>query len=328
MKKLLGILTACLLGVVGPYPVLAQASFPERPITIVVPYAPGGASDTTARMVASEMANQTGYDIIVENRPGAGGSIAASQVARAKPDGYTLLLAATNTNGINTYMYPDLTYDAVKSFAPVGLAVENVVVLLANTSFPAGTLTEAIEAIRKDPGKYSYASPGVGTVHHLSIELLKKAKGLELLHVPYKGAGPAMIDLVAGTVPLMVGGIAPAKPFIESGKVKVLGVANDRKFDNLPEKVQYFSEVAPTAAVSSWLGLVAPARTPEDRIARLSDALKKALDSTSLQQALEAQGMQTEFMAPKAFGAHIEKGMPFWESAVDAAGIGYKQNAQ
>lgn len=299
----------------------AQAAYPEKPISIVVPFAPGGATDTTARLLAEQMAKATGHDFIVENKSGAGGSIAAGQVARAEPDGYTLLFGTTNTNGINSNMYPQLSYDAVESFAPVGFVAENVVVLLANDAFPADDLAQAVALLEQKPGQYSYASPGMGTVHHLAMELLKQSRGLDVLHVPYKGAGPAMVDLVAGTVPLMMGGIAPARSYIASGKVKVLGVANDRRFEGLPNGVQYFSDIAPGTAVSSWMGLLAPAGTPPDRIRILSAALEEALGSASLRHALQEQGMQAEFMPPAAFGELIASGMPFWKQAVTAAGL-------
>src|SRR5690606_24626113 len=258
--------------------------------------------------------------LIVENKGGAGGGIAASQVARAAPDGYTVLFGTSNTNGINSFIYK-LNYDPVKSFEPVGLVAENVVVLLANASFPADTLEQAIALIKKSPDEYSYASPGLGTVHNLSMELLKKAEGLDLMHVPYKGAGPAMIDLVAGTVPLMIGGIAPAKSFIASGKVKVLAVANERKFEGLPANVQYFSDVVPQAAVSSWMGLFMPAGTPPDRAETLSKALQKALQSPKLQEALQVQGMQAEYMSPKEFSDKVGSDMDFWKQAVETTGI-------
>lgn len=320
MKKTLAMLAMLGLGVAACTSAVAAKPYPNGPISIVVPFAPGGATDTTARLLAKQMERETGYNFIVENKAGAGGSIAAGYVARARPDGQTLLFGTTNTNGINTYIYPKLPYDAVKSFAPVGFVAENVVVLLGNASFPADNLKETIEVLRQNPGKYAYASPGVGTAHNLAMELLKHALNLDVRHIPYKGAGPAMVDLVSGTVPLMMGGIAPALPFVKAGKIKVLGVANNRRFKNLPAGVQYFSDVAPQASVSSWMGLLAPAGTPADRVELLSAALKKALASKTLQQTLEQQGMQTAFMTPQQFGTLISQGMPFWKSAVQVAG--------
>jgi len=301
---------------------IAQDTYPARPITIIVPFAPGGATDATARLLAKQMAAETGYAFVVENKGGAGGSIAAGQVARARPDGYTLLFGTTNTHGINTYAQPGLAYDAIASFAPIGFVAENVVVLLAHAAFPADDLTQTIALLRRHPGQYSYASPGAGTVHNLAMELLKQSQALDVLHVAYKGAGPAMIDLVAGTVPLMMGGIAPARPFLASGKIKVLGVANDRRFAGLPDGVQYFSDIAPGTAIGSWMGLLAPAGTPDARIQVLSAGLDRALRAVTLREALLAQGMQAEFMTPAAFGELIVQGMPFWQQAVAHAGLG------
>ncbi|WP_245153376.1 Bug family tripartite tricarboxylate transporter substrate binding protein [Allopusillimonas ginsengisoli] len=320
MPQMLSSLLCGLVAVLTAIPVSAQNHYPDKPISIIVPFAPGGATDVTARMLAEQISQDTGYQLIVENKGGAGGGIAASQVARAAPDGYTVLFGTSNTNGINSFIYK-LNYDPVKSFEPVGLVAENVVVLLANASFPADTLEQAIALIKKSPDEYSYASPGLGTVHNLSMELLKKAEGLDLMHVPYKGAGPAMIDLVAGTVPLMIGGIAPAKSFIASGKVKVLAVANERKFEGLPADAQYFSDVVPQAAVSSWMGLFMPAGTPPDRVETLSKALQKALQSPKLQETLQVQGMQAEYMGPKAFSDKVGSDMDFWKQAVETTGL-------
>lgn len=322
MKRLFKLALLCMgVGAMAQAPVLAEEAFPNNPITIVVPFSPGGATDTTARLLAEQMTKDSGYRFIVENKPGAGGGIAAGAVARAKPDGYTLLFATSGTNGINSYIYPKLSYDPIDSFAPVGLIADSVVVLLANNSFPANNLSEAIALLKAEPGKYSYASPGVGTVHQIAMELLKKTQDLDVLHVPYKGAGPAMIDLVAGNVPLMMGGIAPALPFIASGKIKVLGVANDRKFNSVPANVQYFSDVAPGVAVNSWMGLVAPKGTPPANIAKISDVLQKALGSKDLEQAFDKQGMQGIFMAPDQFARYIADGMVFWKKVVTTAGV-------
>ena len=323
MKKILMTFALGALGVLSLTPTYANSSFPDRVITIVAPYAAGGASDVAARLVAEQMAQDTGFNIIVENKPGAGGGIAASYVARAKPDGYTLLLGTSNTNGVNTYMYPNLSYDAVKSFTPVGMMTETVLVLLALSSFPADNLEQTIELIAANPDKYSYASPGVGTAHHLAMSLLEQKKDLKIMHVPYKGAGAAIVDLVSGTVPFMIGGIAPARIYIDSGKVKVIGAANDRKFASLPEDLQYFGDVAEGTAMSSWLGLLAPANTPEHEVNVLSHALETALQSKELQKRLEDQGLQAQYMGPKEFEKTIVESMPFWEKAVQSAGAGF-----
>lgn len=322
MRYLRTLFTPCaLVSLACSMPAWAQADFPTKAITIVVPYAAGGASDVATRLIAEQMSKESGYTFIVENKPGAGGSLAANYVARAKPDGYTLLLGTSNTHGINSYIYPNLSYDPITSFEPVGMMVETVVVLLGGANFPADNLEQTIEELAKQPDHYSYASPGVGSVHHLAMSLLNTTQRLDVMHVPYRGAGPAMVDLVAGTVPLMVGGIAPARSYIESGQVKLLGVANNRHFNSVPGTAQYFSEIAPETAVSSWLGLFAPAQTPETIVNDLTKSVDKALQSVPLQRALEEHGLQAQYQSPTDFKQTLTADMEFWRKAVESADV-------
>ena len=322
MRYLRTLFSHCaLLGLACSIPAWAQADFPTKAITIVVPYAAGGASDVATRLIAEQMGKESGYTFIVENKPGAGGSLAANYVARAKPDGYTLLLGTSNTHGINSYIYPNLSYDPITSFEPVGMMVETVVVLLGGADFPADNLEQTIEVLAKNPDQYSYASPGVGSVHHLAMSLLNTTQRLDVMHVPYRGAGPAMVDLVAGTVPLMVGGIAPARSYIESGQAKLLGVANNRSFNSVPGTAQYFNEIAPETAVSSWLGLFAPAKTPEAIVNDLTKNVDKALQSVPLQRALEEHGLQAQYQSPADFKQTLTADMEFWRKAVESADV-------
>ncbi len=299
-------------------PGAAAEAYPARPVQIVVPFAPGGAVDVLTRQLAQRL-EPRGYTLVVENKPGAGGNIAAGQVARAAPDGYTLLMGTTNTHGINSALYDKLPYDPLRDFAPVGLVADNVVVLLANADFPASTLAEAVSLLKQNPGKYTYGSPGLGTVHQLAMEQLKRAAGLEVVHAPYKGAAPAMADLVAGHVPLMIGGIAPAIPFLASGRVKVLGVANTEKYAALPD-VPLFSDVAANVGVRSWIGLFAPAGTPQAVLLRLSEDLRAVLTDASFAQALQPLGMVPIYMTPQAFGDMVARDMPAWRAAVEQSG--------
>jgi tripartite-type tricarboxylate transporter receptor subunit TctC len=316
MKTIFAAIAACIaLASPGTY---AADAYPARPLQLIVPFSPGGAVDVLARQLAQRM-QARGYTVVIENKPGAGGNIAASLVARANPDGYTLLMGTTNTHGINSALYPTMPYDPVKDFAPIGMVAENVVVLLANQSFPARTLQEAVEVLRKNPGKYTYASPGVGTVHQLAMEQLKHAAGLDVVHAAYKGAGPAMSDLVAGHVPLMIGGIAPALPFLSDGRVRVLGVANPEPYPALPD-TPLFSDVAPGVSVQSWIGLFAPAGTPAPVIERLSADLRAVLQNPEFTAALKPLGMAPRPMTPQAFGDMVRNDMPKWNAAVKASG--------
>jgi len=321
MRHLFKIMSFCALGISCTAPTWAQADFPTKAITIVVPYAAGGASDVATRLIAEQMGKESNYTFIVENKPGAGGSLASSYVSRAKPDGYTLLLGTSNTHGINSYIYPNLPYDPISGFEPVGMMVETIVVLLGGADFPADNLEQTLEALAQNPDQYSYASPGVGSVHHLAMSMLNTSQQLTIMHVPYRGAGPAMVDLVAGTVPLMMGGIAPARSYIESGQVKLLGVANNRTFNSVPDTVQYFSDVAPETAVSSWLGLFAPAQTAPSIVNDLAQTLEKALQSAPLQRALEEQGLQAQYQAPADFKQTLTADMEFWRKAVESADV-------
>lgn len=321
MRHLRKLISYCTLGITCAVPAWAQTDFPTRPITIVVPYAAGGASDVATRLIAEQMGKVSNYTFIVENKPGAGGSVAASYVSRAKADGYTLLLGTSNTHGINSYIYPNLSYDPIAGFEPIGMMVETIVVLLGGADFPADNLEQTIATLAQNPNQYSYASPGMGSVHHLAMSMLNTTQGLEVMHVPYRGAGPAMIDLIAGTVPLMVGGIAPARAYIESGQVKLLGVANNRKFNSVSGTAQYFTDIAPETAVSSWLGLFAPANTPTAVVDTLTHTLNEALQSVPLERALEEHGLQVQYQSPTDFKQTITADMEFWRKAVESADV-------
>ncbi|GAB2900523.1 tripartite tricarboxylate transporter substrate binding protein [Paralcaligenes sp. KSB-10] len=320
MKHLIKRILACsLVATAVSTPAMAADNYPSRPIKIIVPYAPGGATDVISRLLAQRMSTASGYNFIVENKPGAGGGIGAGYVARSKPDGYTLLMGTSNTHGLNPFIYHDLAYDPQKSFAPVAAVVDNVVVLLANQSFPASSLKEAVEVIKTHPGKYSYASPGVGTVHEFAMALLSKKLGLKIQHVPYKGAGPAMMDLAADTVPLMMGGLAPALPFIKSGKVKLLGIANDEKYDSI-KGVEYFSDLTTGASVSSWLGLFAPAGTSAQTVEKLNTLVNTVLASPEFIKELDKQGTKPLPMTPEAFRKLVADGLAFWKKTVEETG--------
>lgn len=317
-KTLIAACTVCAAAVLIAPDAIASDPYPARPVQIVVPFAPGGAVDVLTRQLAQRLQNK-GYTLVVENKPGAGGNIAASHVARAQPDGYTLLMGTTNTHGINSALYRTMPYDPIKDFTPIDLVADNVVVLLANRDFPAKTLAEAIPLLKQNPGKYTYASPGLGTVHQLAMEQLKRAAGLDVVHAPYKGAGPAMSDLVAGHVSLMIGGIAPALPFIKEGSVHVLGVANTEPYPALPD-TPLFATVSPGVGVTSWIGLFAPAGLPKPILERLGADLHTVLDDPEFATTLRSLGMTPHPMGAEAFAAMIRDDMPKWRDAVEASG--------
>lgn len=310
---------ACIAHAVGAAPSSHAAQLPS-PITIVVPYATGGAMDALARIVAKQLATETGVNFVVDNKPGAGGAIAATAVANAKPDGRTILIGSTNTV-VAAVMNEKLRYHPVKSFAPVADLAENVVILLANRDFPANNLKQAVEVIRKAPANhYSFASPGVGTLQQLALANLFTKLNLEVTHVPYKGASPAMTDAVAGIIPLVGAGVAPAQPFLKNYGVKILGIANpnDGTFADIPELkgVQYFEEVQKDAAMRSWIGLFAPTGTSPALLNAMHQAVHKVVASANYKQQVTSLGMVPNVSTREAFAKKVEGDYTYWKKSL------------
>lgn len=322
-------LLLCMVPAVCAYvgPLSAHASDAAKlptPISIIVPFTPGGAPDSVARLIAKQLEENTGSHVIVENRPGAAGAIGAGYVARAAPDGRTLLMGSTNT-GLATIVNDKLQYDVLRDFAPVADAAENIVIMAANRDFPANNLTEAVELLRKNPGKYSYGSPGVGTLQHLALALLLDKLKLNVVHVPYKGASPAMAETAGGIVPLVGGGIAPALPFLKDGSIKILGIANSNNgmFSDIPEVkgVQYFQEVQKDSAVRSWIGLFAPAGVDDDVLDALHDAVNKVVASETFRKQLQALSMVPNVSSREEFARKVEQDFNFWKNALAGSAV-------
>jgi len=297
----------------------AHAAYPERPIVLVVPFAAGGGSDIVARTVARSMSDIAGLNIVVENRPGAGGNIASAAVAKARPDGYTILFMSTATHGINPSIYPNAGYDPIKDFTVIGQIGQGAMVLFAHAALPASNLRELVALVRQNPGKYAYGSPGSGTPHHLAMEQLKLKAGLSMAHVPYRGAGPGMADLAAGHIPLMIGGFGPAAAFITQGKIKVIGSSNLSRLQSTKE-VPLFSETVPGVGVGSWAGLAAPAGTPPEAIGVLGAALARALADGEVRQQLARIGVDVDYQAAEPFARMIANQLPVWKELVQLSG--------
>ena len=314
------LLLATGLGMTACYAAAAAAVELPRQVNVIVPYAPGGAVDVLTRLLVKQMATDTGTNFVVENKPGAAGAIAAAQVARARPDGHTVLMGTTNTHGINSRINASLQYDPVADFKAIADVAENIVILAANKDFPATTLEQAIALMKQSPGKYSYGSPGIGSVHQLAMEQLKDKLGLDIVHVAYKGAGPAMADTVAGNIPLVMAGIAPALPFLQDKRIKILGIANPKgdMYAGVREiaGVQYFSDIRPDAAVHSWIGMFAPAGTDDALVNALHDAIQKVLKSQRFVDALAPLGMVPNPATREAFDRKVRQNVSFWEQAI------------
>jgi len=300
-------------------PAFAQGQYPSRPVTVIVPQAAGGANDAIARIVAQKLGEVMAQTFLVDNRPGAGGNVGTAQAAKARPDGYTLLLTTNSAHVINPAIYKNTGFDPVKDFEPVGLVANAGYVLVANAAFPANTVPELIAQAKSKPGQISYASAGNGTLNHLIGEMLKRSADIDMLHVPYKGSAAAATDVAGGQVPVSVQSLPSSLPFLQSGKIKVLGVVNEKRLASLPN-VPTIGETLKGFGSTPWYGLLAPAGTPKDVIAGLQAALEKTLASKDVAEKLAAQGCEVLTGSPAQFAVLIRDDLPRWSKIVKDSG--------
>ena len=311
----------------GPALVLAQAVWPGKPVRIVVPFAAGGTTDILARAIAPELQRVFGQPFIVDNKPGAGGNNGAAEVAKAAPDGYTLLMGTVGTHAINPALYPKMPYDHLKDFVPITLVagVPNVLVLNAAFAQKYGinTVADFTRAARANPGKFNMASSGNGTSIHLAGELYKSMTGSFMLHIPYRGSGPALIDLIGGSMDLMFDNLPSAMPHIKAGKLKALAVTSARRSDALPDLPTIAEAGGPLLKgydASSWFGLMAPAGTPADIVNRVQQETTRALATPALKERLQAQGAIPGGITSAEFAAFINAETAKWAKVVKSAG--------
>ena len=298
---------------------LAQ-SFPSKPVRVVVPFPPGGGTDIVARTVTPKMAELLGQPFIIENRAGAGGNIGTEAVAKSPADGYTLLVASAST-AINTTLYPNLPWDPTRDFAPIVLMVVNNHLLAAHPSVPASSVQELLALARAKPGAVTYASYGPGSSAHLTAELFKLMARVDLLHVPYKGAAPAVNDLLGGQVNVMFADVAALLPHIKSGKLKALGIASAKRFEGLPDVPTIGESGVPGFEAGGFLGLVAPAGTPPAVINALNAAAQKSLAMPDTRDRLLALASPPVGGTPEQFGQHIKREIDKWARVIRAANI-------
>ncbi|MDF3881258.1 Bug family tripartite tricarboxylate transporter substrate binding protein [Cupriavidus basilensis] len=300
---------------------IAMAAYPDKPVRIVVPYPPGGASDTTARVLSEKLKEVTGGTFVVENRPGVNGNIAAEMVAKSPADGYTLLMANVGPNAISQSIYPHLGYDVNKSFAPIGQTTTVPIVLVAGPKVKAADIKGLVAEVKANPGKYTFASAGNGSSNHLVGEMFNSGLKLDMMHVPYKGDGPAMTDVMAGQVSMMFTTAVAARPFVTGGKLKLMAVASKKRVPALPNAPTIDESVLNGFDASSWGGLVAPAGTSPEIIKQLSAALMKVLAMPEVKSKLATLGAEVVATKPDEFAGYIKSEADKWGAVAKSANV-------
>lgn len=295
-------------------------SYPVKPVKIVVPFPPGGSTDVMARNLGSELSKRLGQPFIVENKPGANGNIGSDSVAKAPPDGYTLLLAGVGTNAINQTLYRNMPYDTTRDFAPVTLLATGPNVLVAHPDFPGKTVGDVIAIAKAEAGKLAHGSNGNGSSGHLAMEMLKQAAGIQMVHIPYKGGGPAMADLMGGQIPLLFTNQDAALANVRAGKIRAIAVASAERNPAFPDIPTVAESGLPGFAAVSWFGLVAPAKTPPDIIKRLHAETANVLNEPAFRIKLEQVGFVVVGNTPEQFGAFMKSEVERWGQAVKNSG--------
>lgn len=297
-----------------------SADFPSKSITIVVPYTPTSGADVVARVVGPRMARRLGQPVVVDNRPGASGTIGTGAVVRATADGHTLLMSADTITMIPS-LYRKLPFVPAKDLIPVGRAATGTLALVVNPSVPASSVADLIALAKKNPGKYTYASPGIGTPHHVTMELFRQSSGIDLLHVAYKGMAGALTDLVGGQVDAAFVSLNVVMPHISSGRVRLLAIADNNR-SSLSPNVPTFREAGfPELSQPSWVGLFAPAGTAPAVVDKLYGALSEALKDPEVQASLQQQGLKVSLAPPVELAKEIQQDLARWKQVITAAGI-------
>jgi len=298
----------------------AQSTYPVKSIRLIVPFPAGGPTDVIARAVGQKLTESLGQSVVIDNRGGGGGNIGSDIVAKAAPDGYTLVMGIVGTHAINASLYSKMPYDTVKDFAPVTLAGAATIVLVAHPSVQAKSVKELIALGKSRPGKINWASPGSGTPHHLAGELFKTMTGIDMVHIPYKGAAPAVIDLLGGQVSLAFVSLPAALPHIKAGRLTALGISAPQRSAVAPEVPTIAESALAGYELENWYGVLAPAGTPREIVNQLNREIVKALQMPEMKERLNSQGFEIRTSTPEQFAAYIKSEIVKWAKIVKDSG--------
>jgi tripartite-type tricarboxylate transporter receptor subunit TctC len=319
-RSLIAAALALAVSVALPSTARAEAAWPSKPVTLVVPFPAGGGADVLARTIMPRVARALGQPIVIDNRPGAGGNIGAEFVARAAPDGYTLLYGTNGTHGINPALYRKLGFDPAKDFVPVARLTDIAAVLIVNPKVPAQTTAQLIAYARANPGRLNFASAGNGTTSHLAGEMFKQQAGLFIVHIPYRGGAPAMTDLIGGQVDMMIEVMPNAIPHVRDGRVRGLAVSTPKRFPTAPELPTIAESGLPGFEASAWDGIFAPAGTPPAVVQKINAAVRQALEDPEIAAVLLSRGAVPVPGSPETFARHVAASAERWQAAVRSSG--------
>lgn len=299
----------------------AQTAYPAKPVRLVVPFATGGVTDTSGRLIAEHLSRRLGQQVIVDNKPGASGNIGTQMVAAAEPDGYTLLLGFDGTLVINPHVFPKVGFDTLKDFAPVGKIGDAILILVSHPGVPAKNLKDVIALSKSQSGGLSYGTSGTGGTPHIAGELLKQRTGANLTHIPYKGGGQAMTDLLGGTIPLVYTAVAGAVSHVKAGKLHAVAVSSAQRAPSLPDVPTFIESGVTDFDINSWVGLLAPAKTPRAVVDKLNTELNAVLNDPVVRERLNTLGISASPGGPERFGRDMARDLSRYAEVVKAANI-------
>ena len=305
--------------------VASAQDYPNKPVRLIVPFATGGVTDTSARVIADKLSRQIGQQVIVENRPGGSGNPGTQYVGQSAPDGYTLLLAFDGTMVINPFVFPKIPFDTVKDFQPITKLGDAALVLVAHPSVPAKNFAELLAYSKANPGKLSFGHSGTGGTTHVAGELLKQRSGLDMLHIPYKSGGQAVVDAIGGQVPLAYSAVAGAHAHVKSGKLRAIGVSSLKRISSLPDAATFDEQGVTGFEAVSWVGIMAPAKTPRAIVERLQRELAALLKEADTRERFATLGIEPVGNTPEQFAEQIKSDLARWGKVVEQAKIKVEQ---